>query len=122
MKSAPVPPIIVLIMGILAVSTGSIFVRYAQQDVPSLVIAAWRLTLATLVLLPFAHRYKRQEMADLQRGALGLAVLSGLFLALHFATWITSLEFTSVASSVAVRIAIVDVVLKLSGREVPNMA
>jgi drug/metabolite transporter (DMT)-like permease len=27
-------------------------------------------------------------------------LLSGIFLALHFATWITSLEYTSVASSV----------------------
>jgi drug/metabolite transporter (DMT)-like permease len=94
------PPLLILILGIFAVSTGSIFVRFAQQDVPSLVIAAWRLTLATLVITPFAYRHKRQELAGLQRGDLGLAALSGLFLALHFATWITSLEYTSVASSV----------------------
>jgi drug/metabolite transporter (DMT)-like permease len=94
------PPLLILFLGILAVSTGSIFVRFAQQDVPSLVIAAWRLTLATMVLAPFAYRHKHQELAGLQRGALGLAVLSGVFLALHFATWITSLEYTSVASSV----------------------
>jgi drug/metabolite transporter (DMT)-like permease len=36
----------------------------------------------------------------LKRNELGLALLSGFFLALHFATWITSLEYTSVASSV----------------------
>jgi drug/metabolite transporter (DMT)-like permease len=95
-----IPPLLVLSLGILAVSTGSIFVRFAQQDVPSLVIAAWRLTLATLVLAPFAYRHNRQELKGLQRGELGLAVLSGVFLALHFATWITSLEYTSVASSV----------------------
>lgn len=95
-----ISPLLVLSLGILAVSTGSIFVRYAQQDVPSIVIAAWRLTLATLVLSPFAYRHTRRELVGLQRGELGLAVLSGIFLALHFATWITSLEYTSVASSV----------------------
>lgn len=94
------PPLLVLLLGILAVSTGSIFVRFAQEDVPSLVIAAWRLSLATLVLAPYAYRHNRQELAGMQRGELGLAMLSGTFLALHFATWITSLEYTSVASSV----------------------
>jgi drug/metabolite transporter (DMT)-like permease len=101
MQSRPsVPPILALVFGILAVSTASIFIRMAQENAPSLVIAAGRLTLATLILAPLAWTQKRSELASLSRGELGLALLSGFFLALHFATWISSLEYTTVASSV----------------------
>ena len=86
--------------GILAVSTAAIFIRYAQQDAPSLVIAAIRLSLASIILAPIAWFRHRDELRALTRSALGLGLLSGFFLALHFATWISSLEFTSVASSV----------------------
>jgi len=86
--------------GVLAVSTAAIFIRYAQQDVPSLVIAAVRLTLASLILAPVALARHRAELSRLSRRELGLGLLSGFFLSLHFATWISSLEFTSVASSV----------------------
>ena len=54
-----VPPLLVIGFGILAVSTASIFIRYAQIYAPSLVIAAYRLAIATLVLAPvafFSHR------------------------------------------------------------------
>lgn len=86
--------------GILAVSTAAIFIRYAQQDAPSLVIAAFRLTLASAILAPIAWFRHRDELRALTRRALGLGLLSGFFLALHFAAWISSLEFTTVASSV----------------------
>lgn len=86
--------------GILAVSTASIFIRYAQQEAPSLVIAAFRLSLASLILGPIALTRFRAELRALTRREWLLGGLSGFFLALHFATWISSLEFTSVASSV----------------------
>jgi len=91
---------LVLAFGILAVSTASIFIRSAQEYAPSLVIAAYRLTIASLVLAPIAITRRRGELKALNRNAIGLALLSGLFLALHFATWISSLEYTTVASSV----------------------
>ena len=86
--------------GILAVSTASIFIRFAQEYVPSLVIAAFRLTFASLILAPFALTRHREELFNLSRKDFALGLLSGLFLALHFATWISSLEYTTVASSV----------------------
>lgn len=89
-----------LLTAILAVSTSSIFIRFAQEDAPSLVIAALRLTFATLMLAPIALTRHRGELISLTRGDLLLGVVSGLFLALHFGTWISSLEFTTVASSV----------------------
>jgi drug/metabolite transporter (DMT)-like permease len=89
-----------LLTAILAVSTASIFIRFAQKEAPSLVIAAYRLTLASLVLAPMALARHRDELRCLTRSELLLGLLSGVFLALHFATWITSLEYTTVASSV----------------------
>jgi len=94
------PPMLVIVIGILAVSTGSIFVRYAQVYAPSIVIAAYRLGLATLFLAPMALLRHRSELRGIQGRDRTLAIGSGIFLALHFATWITSLEFTTVVSSV----------------------
>lgn len=99
-RRPPLPPLLVMVFGILTISTGSILVRYAQGYAASLVIAAWRLVLATLILSPLALIRHRSELTALSRGELALAGISGIFLALHFATWITSLEYTSVASSV----------------------
>ena len=95
-----IPPFVVIAFGILAVSTGSIFVRYAQEYAPSIVIAAYRLGLATLFLAPVALYRYRSELSSIQGRDRYLAIGSGVFLALHFATWITSLEYTSVISSV----------------------
>lgn len=94
------PPVIILAIGILAVSTASLFIRYAQQTTSSLVIAAGRMTIAAAVLAPIALIKHRQEYQQLKSKQRGLIVLAGVFLAFHFATWITSLEYTSVASSV----------------------
>jgi drug/metabolite transporter (DMT)-like permease len=99
-KAPAFPPIIVLGFGILAASTASLFIRYAQRDVPSLVIAAYRLSLATLILSPFILARNRNELGHLKRRQIILMIMSGVFLAFHFATWITSLEYTTVASSV----------------------
>ena len=89
-----------LVTAILAVSTASVFIRFAQADAPSLVIAALRLTCATLLLAPVALLRHQQELQSLTRNELRLGAISGVFLAVHFATWISSLEYTSVASSV----------------------
>ena len=74
--------------------------RFAQPGAPSLTIAAGRLALATLVLAPLALARHRAALTRLTARQLGLALLAGAFLAAHFALWITSLEHTTVASSV----------------------
>jgi drug/metabolite transporter (DMT)-like permease len=90
-----------LLIAVLAVSTASIFIRFVQADgVPSLVIAALRLTIATMLITPIVLIRNRDELHSLTRNEIILGVLSGFFLAIHFATWISSLEYTSVASSV----------------------
>lgn len=92
---------VALIAALLAVSTSSIFIRFAQMDgAPSLMIAALRLTFAVLVLAPITLTRHMDELKRLTRTEILLGIFSGIFLALHFATWITSLEYTSVANSV----------------------
>ena len=85
-----------IFVAILAVSTASIFIKLC--DAPALVISAYRVVIASLVLSPFAIR--RQFWRGLGRSEISCLVLSGVFLSLHFAFWIASLKFTSVASSV----------------------
>jgi drug/metabolite transporter (DMT)-like permease len=89
-----------IVIALLAVSTASIFIRFAQRDAPSLVIAALRLTFATFLLAPVALTRHRDELHRMTRFEIGLAFISGMFLSAHFATWITSLEYTSIANSV----------------------
>jgi drug/metabolite transporter (DMT)-like permease len=89
-----------IVIAILAVSTSSIFVRFAQREAPSIVIAALRLGFAVVAIAPFAIIRYRSELRKFNRHQLLLAALSGGFLAVHFAAWITSLEYTSIVSSV----------------------
>ncbi|MEW6367310.1 MAG: DMT family transporter [Acidobacteriota bacterium] len=99
-RGSRVPRLLGLVIGIAAVSSGSVLVRFAQAEAPSLIIAAARLALASAVVVPLAWVAHRREYRALARSEWALGALSGLFLALHFATWITSLELTTVASSV----------------------
>jgi drug/metabolite transporter (DMT)-like permease len=69
--------------------------------VPSPTIAAWRLGLAALIITPLALARAWPEIRDLRRRDVLLGIGSGAFLAMHFTAWITSLEYTSVASSSA---------------------
>jgi drug/metabolite transporter (DMT)-like permease len=95
-----IPPLFVLMMGILATSTASTFIRLAQVSASSLTIAAYRLGLASIILALIAVTLYRHELRALNCKQLGWAFISGLFLAVHFAAWISSLEYTTVASSV----------------------
>lgn len=87
-----------LTAGIAAVSTGSVFVRLAAA--PALAVAAYRVFWATLILAPFAARGARLEWGPLTRSDWAKMLAAGGALAVHFALWIGSLSYTSVASSV----------------------
>ncbi|HEX2069676.1 MAG TPA: EamA family transporter [Actinomycetota bacterium] len=89
--------IVLLVIGVVAVSFAAIFIRLAEA--PALSIAFYRQAMAAALFLPLAlGRWK--ELRGLTAAQLGVAVLSGALLALHFATWIASLSFTTVAASV----------------------
>lgn len=86
----------VLAAAVAAVSLAAIFVRLA--DAPGIVVAAYRMVLAALVIVPLTLRGLRRT--PLTRASLVPTILAGCFLAAHFATFITSLSYTTVAASV----------------------
>jgi len=92
------PPKAVLIVSIAAVSTASILIRISSA--PPLAIAAYRMIISTLILAPFLLLSGPRRWRSLDRIVLVKLMCVGLFLALHFATWISSLALTSVTSSV----------------------
>lgn len=97
-------PYLVLLMGVFVAATSSILVRLAQgggAGAPSIVIAAWRLIVASALLTPMVWRKHRPELFGLRRTDAWWGLAAGVMLAVHLATWISSLEFTSVASSAA---------------------
>ena len=102
MKPLPLRVGTILVLGVLCVSTSAIFVRLCFETAGisgvgfSLFIAASRLLLAALVLVP---AWGKVFSAKVKPQAYYYAGAAGLALALHFATWITSLSFTSVAAS-----------------------
>lgn len=96
-------PFIALLIGLFSVSTAAIFIRLAQsEEAPSLVVAGGRLVVASVVLTFPALRSSstRDQLRSLSRREIGLVVFGGVMLGLHFALWVTSLEFTSVTNSV----------------------
>jgi drug/metabolite transporter (DMT)-like permease len=98
--NSPTAPYLIVPVGILAVSTASLLIRFAQEYAPSITIAAFRLGLAALLLLPLAVGKHSRELRSLTAKDLKFALLAGFLLAVHFASWIKSLEYTTVASSV----------------------
>ena len=88
----------ILALGVVAVSFAAILIRWAEA--PALVVGAYRLGIASAIVLPLAGMRSRAEWARLAAGTWLLLGASGVFLGLHFALWIASLSHTSVASSV----------------------
>jgi drug/metabolite transporter (DMT)-like permease len=78
----------------VAIGAAAIFARYALMGAGPIAVSALRLTIATLALFAFAGRLQR-----VSRSREVLFGLAGIALALHFATWIASLSYTSVAIS-----------------------
>ena len=92
-----------LVVGVVAVSLAAIFIRLADEA-PPLTIASYRLGVGALLMMAFAGgawvKNGGAALQGLNLGSLPLIGLSSFCLALHFWTWIVSLEHTSIASSV----------------------
>jgi drug/metabolite transporter (DMT)-like permease len=84
---------------VVSLAFSSIFIA-KLADVPPLVIAFYRMAVATLLLLPAAIIFKWREIASLTRKDFAMLVLGGFFLALHFGAWIASLKHIPIATSV----------------------
>ena len=88
--------IFLLFLGIIAISTASIFIKLC--DAPALIISTYRMVLASVILIPWAVYQKVWERWE--RRDVPWLIFSGILLSLHFVSWIASLKYTSVASSV----------------------
>ena len=91
------PPMAAIVVAIVAVSTSAILIRLSEA--PSMIKAFYRALFMTALILPFAREY-RSDFQEVSRRDWGFALLSGLALAVHFAAWFESLDWTSVAASV----------------------
>ena len=103
-------PWLVLAIGVLAASVSAILIRYAE-DASGVSISLWRCAAGAAVLLPFAwpglRRMKPRDHI--------LPAVAGVFLAVHFATWITSVNLTTIASSVLL-VSTTPIFVALAGR------
>jgi drug/metabolite transporter (DMT)-like permease len=93
-----VSPFVALAVAVLAVSTSAILVRYSEA--PSLVKAFYRVCFTVSLLAPVALTRSRESFRAFDRRDAVVATVSGVALAIHFASWFESLEWTSVAASV----------------------
>ena len=102
MKYIEKHPMIMIVVGVIGIALSSIFVKYSGA--PSAVTAAYRLLWTVLLLTPAAlgRKANRQEIADMGKKTMALSVVSGIFLAIHFAVWFESLGHTTVASSTTI--------------------
>ena len=92
--------IVLLAVSVTAVSTSAVLIRAADDlGVPALAIAFYRCALASVVLLPLLWVGHRDELRALSPPSRWLLLGSGLALGCHFAAWVSSLSYTSIAAS-----------------------
>ncbi|MCU1588308.1 MAG: protein of unknown function transrane [Frankiales bacterium] len=100
MTRPPTRDLGLLTIGLLAVSTSGPLIA-AAAAVPAMAIAFWRNALGSAVIAPFVLLRRREELRALDSRERRLALLAGLLLAAHFATWVPAVTMTTVASATA---------------------
>jgi len=105
MRMNRTPPLVwgLLAAGVVGVSSAGAILSHVDS-VPPLMRASWRLQITVLMLLPFAiWQYRQMEITEKKKLTEKKTVLilagSGIALAAHFGTWVTSLDHTSLAHS-----------------------
>ena len=98
MPENPLRSLLLLFFGVAAVSTGAVLIKLCALS--PLTVGAYRLTLGLPLFWVWALKTDRSWLNKLTQSDIAWLTLSGLFLGLHFATWILSLSYTSVTSSV----------------------
>ncbi|HEY6594288.1 MAG TPA: DMT family transporter [Asanoa sp.] len=100
-RPAPDPAATVaLTVAVVAISTSAPLIAYAAAA-PALAVAFWRNGLSLAVLGPYSLIRRRAEFAAMGRRNAVFCALAGVALAAHFATWMPSVRFTTVATSIA---------------------
>jgi len=87
----------IVLAGTFFTSLSSIIIRFSEA--PALVISAYRMLFTSLLLLIPVMLKSRSEFRNITKKEYMLCTVSGIFLALHFASWISSIKMTSIANS-----------------------
>ena len=95
----PAPDIARLGIAVIFISLSGPMI--AATVAPALAIAFWRCLIGSGLTGLWVGLRRRRELAALSKRELKLTALAGVFLGLHFATWIPSLTLTTVAASTA---------------------
>ena len=93
-------PYLALIVGMFAISTSAILIRWTSDETEPLVIGSYRQTFATLLFVPFLIKDKAQELSSLAQARINEMIITGILLGAHFGFFISSVKSTSVAASV----------------------
>ncbi len=86
----------IVLVGTFFTSLSSIIIRFSTA--PALVISSYRMLFTCIMLLPLIIK-NRNDFAELNKKSILLCLISGIFLALHYATWISSIKLTTIANS-----------------------
>ncbi|WP_409289989.1 DMT family transporter [Peribacillus sp. SCS-37] len=97
MNEPKINPYLVMVIGVISVSTSAIFVKFSTA--PAGVIAFYRLFFSALLTLPLFLIKGKKELKMISKRDWMFIICSGTFLAFHFILWFESLNYTSVASS-----------------------
>ena len=92
-------PMAMIVIGIIGISMSAILIRFSTA--PSAVTASWRLLWTVILMSPvvFGAKGNRKELFSIDKRTVGLSIVSGIFLAIHFWFWFEALRLTSVASA-----------------------
>ncbi len=93
-------PLVGLFIGVGITATAPLLVKLALGGATPVVVATYRMVLASLVVLPVALLLARPAFRRFTTRSLALTAAAGLLLALSFAAWMASMTMTSVTSSV----------------------
>ncbi|MBK69988.1 MAG: hypothetical protein CMB53_01125 [Euryarchaeota archaeon] len=98
-ESTPIYAYALLAMALLAVSSAGAVLQQ-MGEIPPLLRASWRMQGTSLVLLPgFVYQWSNMDRSAISRNDWLLMLASSAFLALHFGSWIWSLDNTSLVHS-----------------------
>lgn len=90
---------LLILLGVAGVSLSAPFIR--MSTAPSMVLVLYRVLIAAALLLPCVLLRNRDELRRMDRKSLGMCLMSGLFLGLHFSCYFEAIRYTSIASAVA---------------------
>ena len=118
LQSKGIGPVWAVLLGMMLGTTVSIFIRYGNA--PALVLAAYRKTMAAVMMLPVVLLFYRKELKAIRPATLLWCLLAGAFLAAHFVTYFLSVRYTTVTASnvlAGTEVLFVSAFLFLTGKE-----